>query len=378
MMNFSKLEAYLDSIPSLGVPGCDMMVFKDHEMLYRHSAGWRDEKKTQPVRPDDTYNLYSCTKVTTTCAAMRLVQEGKIRLDAPVSDYLPAYGKLAVKDSDKIRPAKNTLTVRHLMSMQSGLNYDFSTPAIQRVLKETNGLADTRRLVDAKAEDPLEFEPGENFLYSLAHDVLAAVIEVAAGEKFSDYLKKNIWEPLGMESVWFILPEDMERRQSAQYVYNPESKSFDPMDRIALNYRLGPNYESGGAGLISDVETYARFLDALACGGKAKDGYQVLSPEMIQLWSANQLGPQSRRSFDAWNRLGYSYALGVRTRVDMNKGGKGQLGEFGWDGAAGAWAMIDPHNHLSAFYAMHVRNYGYCYDVIHPTIRSLVYEGMEQ
>ena len=99
---------------------------------------------------------------------------------------------------------------------------------------------------------------------------------------------------------------------------------------------------------------------------------------MIQLWSANQLGLLSRRSFDAWNRLGYSYALGVRTRVDMNKGGKGQLGEFGWDGAAGAWAMIDPHNHLSAFYAMHVRNYGYCYDVIHPTIRSLVYEGMEQ
>ena len=106
-----------------------------------------------------------------------------------------------------------------------------------------------------------------------------------------------------------------------------------------------------------------------------KDGQQILSPEMIQLWRANQLTPCSRRSFDLWNRKGYSYALGVRTRVDLTLGGAGNLGEFGWDGAAGSWTMIDPDQHLSAFYAMHVRNFGYAYDVIHPTVRSLIYEG---
>ena len=103
---------------------------------------------------------------------------------------------------------------------------------------------------------------------------------------------------------------------------------------------------------------------------------QILSPEMIQLWSANQLCPQGRRSFDGWHRVGYSYALGVRTRVNTRIGGPGSLGEFGWDGAAGAWVMIDPSKRLSAFFGMHVLNYGYNYDVIHPTLRGLIYEGL--
>lgn len=377
-MDFTKLAAYLDSIPTLGVPGCDMAVYKDHELLFRHSAGYRDEAKTEPVRPDDTYNLYSCTKVTATCAAMRLVESGALRLDAPVSDYLPAYKSLTVRDGDQVRPAKNVMTVRHLMSMQSGLNYDLATPAIQRVIQETNGRATTRQLADAKAEDPLKFEPGTDFLYSASHDVLAAVIEVVSGKKFSDYLRETIWQPLGMPTVCFLLPEKDKARQCAQYVYNPETNAFDVMPREALSYRLTPNYESGGAGLVSDIHDYAVFLDALACDGEAKDGYRVLSPETIQLWSANQLCPQGRRSFDAWNRYGYSYALGVRTRVTLAKGGRGQLGEFGWDGAAGAWAMVDPTNHLSAIYLMHVRSYGYGYDVIHPTLRELIYEALEQ
>ena len=118
-------------------------------------------------------------------------------------------------------------------------------------------------------------------------------------------------------------------------------------------------------------------MDALACSGKGKDGQQILDPEMIQLWSANQLTAHSRHSFNQWNRRGYSYALGVRTRVDLSVGGPGSLGEFGWDGAAGSYALIDPDRHLSAFFAMHVRNFGYVYDVIHPTLRGLIYEGLQ-
>ena len=115
----------------------------------------------------------------------------------------------------------------------------------------------------------------------------------------------------------------------------------------------------------------AFLLGALACGGGART-----RPEMSQLWSAHQLGPKGRATFDEWTRLGYSYALGVRTRVDDRIGGPGALGEFGWDGAAGAWVMIDPSNRLSAVLGMHVLNYGYNYDVIHPTLRSLIYEGL--
>ena len=370
----------MDSLVNeIGIPSVDMIVYKDHRELYRHMAGYKDAEKRIPLEGNETYNLYSVTKPFTTCAAMQLIENGKMSLDDPVSKYLPAYGHLTVKDGDQVRPAQRVMTIRHLMSMQSGLNYDAGEhiPAIKRALEETGGQADTRTLVDAKAEDPLEFEPGTNFLYSLSHDVLAAVIEAVSGMRFSEYLQQHIFDPLGMTTIGFKLKDQDSERQCSQYEYDPATKTFKPMPRFANDYRLTPNYESGGAGLISDVKDYIAFADAIACGGVSKEDKHILSPQMIQLWSANQLGPEGRKAFDAWKRLGYSYALGVRTRVDTSIGGRGSIGEFGWDGAACAYTAIDPHTRLSIFIAMHVRNFGYAYDVIHPTLRDLVYGALE-
>ena len=375
-MDFSKLTEYLDSLSGAGVPGCDMAVYRDHEPLYRHAAGYRDAAGAEPMRGDETYCLYSCTKVFTTCAAMQLIERGVIQLDDPVSAYLPAYEKLTVRDGEAARPAKRVMTLRHLMSMQSGLDYDLNSPALRALMAATNGQATTRQVAEAKARDPLCFEPGTNFMYSLSHDVLAAVIEVAAGMRFSDYLKQNIFEPLGLETVGFEMDEARRGRLCAQFIVNGDTKALELCPPEVMNYRLTPDYESGGAGLISDVKDYITFADALACGGASKEGARILSPETIQLWSANQLAPESRKTFDAWRRLGYSYALGVRTRVDTSVGGRGQIGEFGWDGAACAWTLIDSVTHLSAFFAMHVRNFGYAYDVIHPTLRDLLYGSL--
>ena len=375
-MDFNRLTAYLDSLRGVGVPGCDLAVYRDHEPIYRHQAGFRDAAGTQPVRADDTYNLYSCTKVFTTCAAMQLIERGLISLDDAVADYLPAYAHLTVKGADGVRPARRVMTIRHLMSMQSGLDYELESPCIAAAIGKIGPAASTRQLMEAKAGEPLLFEPGTDFMYSLSHDVLAAVIEVATGLRFSDYLRENLFGPLGLETVGFLPTEAIRPRMAEQYVFDDAQKKPVPMDRFSNNYRLTPNYESGGAGLISDVHDCVTFADALACGGVGSTGAKILSPEMIQLWSANQLGPASRRAFDEWHRMGYSYALGVRTRVDTAIGGRGQIGEFGWDGAAGAWSMIDPVNHLSAYFAMHVRNFGYSYDVIHPNIRSLIYEAV--
>lgn len=375
-MDFSRLTAYIDTLPTVGVPGCDLAVYRDHEQIYRHAAGHRDAEGTQPMRGDETYCLYSCTKVFTTCAAMQLIERGLMNLDDPVADYLPAYAHLTVKDGDGVRPAKRVMTVRHLMSMQSGLDYVLDSPALRRAIAELGPDATTRQLVEAKAGDPLLFEPGTDFMYSLSHDALAAVSEVVSGLRFGEYLKQNIFDPLGLHTVGFRLSEADQARLCAQYLFDPEQNRPVLQHGDINNYRLTPNYESGGAGLYSDVKDYITFADALASGG-SRDGVRLLSPEMMQLWSANQLGPVARRSFDAWNRRGYSYALGVRTRVDTSIAGRGQIGEFGWDGAAGAWAMIDPVNHLSAYFAMHVRSYGYSYDVIHPTIRDLIYRGLE-
>ena len=378
-MDFSKLTAYLDYLPHMNVPGSDLAVYRDHELIYRHQSGFRDDEKKQPMDGTEAYFLYSCTKVFTTCAAMQLIEQGKMSLDDPVSLYLPAYAHLTVKDGEKARPAKTVMTVRHLMSMQSGLNYDTDGPAVQRVMKENDMRATTRQLAEAKAEEPLDFDPGTNFQYSFSHDVLAAVIEAVSGQRFSDYLRTHIWEPLSISGLSLRLTDEQEKRLCAQYAWDGEKYHLDLIDTEDVKKeRFNPNFESGGGGLIGDVDGYIAFADALACGGRGKNGAYILSPEMIQLWSANQLGPRSRASFDGWKRVGYSYALGVRTRVNHTIGGPGSLGEFGWDSAAGAWVMIDPANRLSAFFGMHVLNYGYNYDVIHPTLRGLIYEGLEK
>ena len=371
-MDFSRLTAYLDSLRDQHVPGCGLAVYQDHRRIYVHTAGCRDEK--EPVREDDTYWLYSATKLFTVCAAMQLIGEEKMRLDDPVGEYLPAYARMTVKTGEGVREAKTAPTLRHLMSMQSGMTYDLESPSIRAALARRPD-ADTRYLADAMAAEPLEFEPGTDFLYSLSHDVLAAVIEEVSGERFSDYLERHIFRPLGLETAGFAVRDAA--RQSAQYFWHPEEKRIIPFSNMENRFRLSPRYESGGAGLAGDLRDYGLFADALACGGENEKGERILTPEMIQLWRANQMGPRSRRSFDAWNRKGYSYGLGVRTRVDLHTGGAGSLGEFGWDGAAGAWTMVDPTRRLSAIYVMHVHNFAYCYDVIHPTLRCLIYEGLD-
>ena len=375
-MDFSRLTAYLDYLPKLNVPGCDLAVYRDHELIYRHPAGWRDLAHTAPIQGDETYFLYSATKVFTTCAAMQLIEQEKMRLDDPVSAYLPAYAHLTVKDGDSVRPAKTVMTVRHLMSMQSGLNYNTETPAIEKAMKDNNQRATTRQLAEAKAEDPLDFDPGTDFQYSFSHDVLAAAIEAVSGQRFSTYLKEHIWEPLGIHGMAMRMNDELKKRLCPLYSYDPQTYSLKECTLEEIEDRFNPEFESGGGGMIGGVADYITFADALACGGQGKDGAHILSPEMIQLWSANQLCPKGRQSFDGWHRIGFSYALGVRTRVNDRIGGPGSLGEFGWDGAAGAWVMIDPSNRLSAFFGMHVLNYGYNYDVIHPTLRGLIYEGL--
>ncbi len=353
-----------------------MIVCRDHEVLFRHTAGTSDAEGKKPVSGNELYWLFSCTKVFTTCAAMQLIGQGRLHPDDPVSQYLPAYRSLTVRDGETVRPAERVMTIRHLMSMQSGMNYDLSQPAVLKAIREKGGNATTHLLVDAMAEEPLCFEPGTDFLYSLSHDVLAAVIEEASGEKFSSYLARHIFEPLGLHDFSFSLTDSSRERLAAICVQGEDGLTLCPQD--SNNYRLTDAYESGGAGLLGSAEEYARFADALACGGQGKNGQMILHPEMIQLWSANQLTAHSRHTFNEWNRRGYSYALGVRTRVDLSVGGPGSIGEFGWDGAAGSWTMIDPANHLSAFFAMHVRNCGYAYDVIHPTIRGLIYECVQE
>ncbi len=391
-MNFDRITQYLDSLVAGGVPSVDCIITENHERLYRHYAGTSDHGKRVPIRPDQRYLMFSMTKVMTMTAFMQLVEQGKISLDDEVGMYLPAYRDLKVEIAENgsvgIRDAEKPLKIRYLLSMQSGLDYDLNRPGIRRVLEEKGMKATTRELVDAFTESPLKFEPGTRFLYSLSHDVAAAIIETVSGETFGGYLKKHVWDELGMQHTHFAKPmngdltvradgSDEENAWSLaeQYIYEEQTGKILPMEP-SCNYQLSDAYESGGAGLISCTEDYVLLADALSCGGIGANGSRILKPETVDLMKTNLLGEASLRDIETtMGRVGYGYGCGVQVLMDPQKvNSPAPAGVFGWDGAAGSCIIMDNVNHRSLVYTMHVRGYGPAYGQIHPRLRDLMYE----
>ena len=375
-MNFTELTNYLSKIDTNLIPDCEIAVYKNHECLYKNSFSRPDYPKEEAKK--DLYYLFSASKVITCTAALRLVEENKIGIDDPVSRYLPEFAELYVLKGDKKVPAKNTLLIRHLFSMQGGFTYDLGYEGIRRVREESNNNASTREIVAAIAKMPLAFEPGEDYRYSLCHDILAAVVEVASGKKFSEYLNEIIFAPLEMKDFTFYPTDDVMSRFKQQYSVDPKTFTALPVEPNCP-YRLSENYESGGAGMIGSLNDYAKFADALA-SGESKDGYRLLRPETVALMKSNQLCEIGLNNFRTnTNNKGYGYGMGVRTLMDQKiENTLSPIGEFGWDGAAGAYCLIDTDNKLSIFYAQHVNGCSYVYSHVHKAIRNLVYKALEK
>ena len=373
-MDFTPVTDYIKNVlrKEKGVPGCDVLIRREHEPLLRYMSGVSDYEGNTPIRGDELYYMYSCTKPITCTAAMQLVEQGKLRLDAPVYEYLPAYKHaFLMKDGQKVSTAK-PMTVRQLFTMSAGLDYDRNTAPLQ-ALAARNPKAGTVEVVNAFIECPLQFEPGSQFLYSLCHDVLAAVVEVVSGQRFGEYLKKNIFEPLNMKHTGFFLSKEEENHLVAQYACS-KPDSIQPFQGNG-DFRITENYESGGAGLYSCVEDYSLFADAMANGGVGATGARILKSESIDLMRTEQLSTYAMNpQFGCAAGPGYGYGLGVRTLIDKSGGQRSSLGEFGWDGAAGSYVMIDPAQRLSIFFAMHVRGWPNLIGCGHAPIRDLTYE----
>ena len=378
MMNFQKLADLIASMPSRGFPACDVSVAKDGKEVFRASAGYSDACKTKPVSPDDMYWVFSISKIATCIAAMRLVEEGKIALDAPVSDYLPAYADLTVKERDgSIRPAKNPMTVLHLFTMTGGLDYNADKGTLKE-FRETHPHMTTREFVDELARQPLEFDPGTHFAYSLCHDVLAVVVEAASGMRFADYMQTYIFDPLGMTDTHYHLPEEKRERLSAVYQFRHGAYRADHLpDYRVPSYRYSDRYDSGGAGLVTTVDDYMKLLGALACGGTSPNGYRVLKPETVAMLGKGYLGDSARADFMPSRLYGYSWGLCGRVHLEPHlSDARSAIGEFGWDGAAASYGLVDATNRVSLFFATEVMGCNYAYHAIHPMLRDLAYEGL--
>lgn len=362
-MNFDKIKHLIDeAVSEHEVPCSDIMIAYQGEVVYRYMNGTIDDEKKVPIKGNELYFLYSATKPITCTAAMQLVEAGQMKLEDKVSDYIPEFQEMWVKVGEGLKKAEKPITIQNLFSMTSGMNYDLNNKSILAQL-EKNPNSSTLEMVCAMAGEPLEFEPGEHFKYSLSHDVLAAVVEVVSGMPFGEYLQKHIFDVCGMTRTGFTLNEEIKNKMCSQYIYDGQTGTASLKGKWN-QFILTPAYQSGGAGLISCVEDYIKFVMEMS------NGNRLLKAESIDLMRANQLGEQAYQDFQDC-KFGYTYGLGVRTDAF---GRYAHKGEFGWDGAAGSYVMIDPDNHIGIFYATHVCGHGeYLYKGLHQQLRDEVY-----
>ncbi|MBE6533044.1 MAG: beta-lactamase family protein [Ruminococcaceae bacterium] len=380
-MLFDRLIDFLDYyLPMLGVPGSDTVIYRNHEEIFRHQSGFDSLRDRISIKSDLIYNLYSCTKVSTAVAALQLIERGEMLLTDAVQTYLPEYKNIKVKKilddgTVAVVPAKNTMLIKHLFSMTSGLDYDLQRPAIERIKRETAGRCPTLDVIRALPDDPLLFEPGERYCYGLSHDVLGGIVELLSGMPLGEYMRKNIFEPLGMTDTGFRLSENSCNRVATQYMYDPIDRSPIEIPSVENRYRLGTEYESAGAGLYSTVDDYILLVDALANGGVGKNGARILSEATVKLMSKTLLNKEQNEYYQTKDKPGYSYGYGVRIVTDPELSGSLiPEGTFGWDGARGSFTFSDPKNKIAVFHAEHM---GGVNNILIPRLMNVIYSCIE-
>ncbi len=388
-MDFGQLTAFMDSLkPVYGVPAADCKITRKHEVIYRHMTGYADTAETEPLTGRHLFRLYSATKPVTMTAVLGLIERGKLGLYDEVRRYLPEYDRMMVADRfDEERvprqwPAEDTpchlahqtIRIIDLMSMTAGMSYDTGAKALADLREESGGQADTRTVVARMARLPLIYEPRTRWAYSLGHDVLAAVVEVVSGMRFSDYLKQYLFDPLETEDFYFHWKGAHEARVCAMYMADANGRILPEDGVLSGSFQLTDRYESGGAGLVGSVDAYSAFADALCHGGVGRNGARILSEEMVKLLGTSYTTGQMSADFRQTGKPGYEYGLGVRVLKDASAS-MSPVGEFGWDGAAGAYVLMDPKNQISIFYAQHVMGFPASHE-IHTKLRDLTYEAI--
>ena len=376
----------MDSLTAWRIPGNSVSVCLDGKEIFTYHSGYADLENRIPMTEGRLFNIYSCTKVATVTAALQLYEKGLFSLDDPLYNFIPEYREMKIQTAHGLVKAKKPITLRHLFTMTAGFDYNESSAAFSMARSLTGGRMDTLTVVKCIATEPLYFEPGTRWQYSLCHDVLGGVIEAASGMKLRDYMKKNIFDPLGMtDTVFHIEQEDKSRFAQQYHFVDSDETDTVKMQASATKFEggrvinrgienvdiSGSEYDSGGGGLITSVGDYSRLCASLASDER------ILKRETVDLLRTNQLLTPSLTENFNWSQLkGYGYGLGVRTLIDKNAGGfRGNIGEFGWGGAAGATVLCDPGMKLSMFYAHHMLNPQEGY--YQPRLRNALYECFE-
>lgn len=380
-MDFTYLTNYMDRLTSGSVPGNEIVIWHKGTQIFRYWSGFSDKERKIPMKGGERVYLYSSTKVATVTAALQLFEQGYFQMTDPLSEFLPEYGRMTVKrQAGQIENARNPITVRDLFAMTAGINYDLQSPSIMAAYARTGCRMNTREVIRSLAAEPLSFEPGTRWEYGLCHDVLGALVEELSGLRLSEYMRRHIFKPLEMDKTCFHLPEKESGNISPQYWYNPtgnagagKAERREPVNE----YVFGPEYDSGGAGIISSADDYIKLVYALSNFGLGANGYRVLSARTVELLRTNQLAGMALDDYSSRFQRGYGYGLGVRTHIDRSQScSLSSLGEFGWSGAAGSLLLCDPAESLAVFYVQHLRNYTNA--LVHHPLKNVIYACLDR
>lgn len=341
--------------------GASGLIARNGKVVFRETWG--------EYKPDTIVRMYSMTKAMTGVAAMMLYEEGKFSLSDPVSKYLPEFTKMRVaqesvdaagKRTYYTVPAERPITVRDLFRHTTGLDYvgpkeENGEPAYKKLgVEGGNGWVsfDLAEAVKRLATAPLNHQPGTTFHYGFSIDVLGRLVEVASGKPLDQFFEERIFRPLGMKDTAFFVPEEKWNRLAV--LYTP--KKGGGIERSAAgaqdNYKKKPTLLLGGAGSVSTLDDYARFVTMLLNDGEL-DGVRILGRKSVELMRSDHLGTLGR----AGGVLPDGYTFGLTFAVDLGPGKSpsvGSPGEYWWGGAAGTSFWIDPKEHMVGVFLINV------------------------
>jgi CubicO group peptidase (beta-lactamase class C family) len=351
--------AYIDTVMEEYIQknwlvGSTILVVKDNAVVYHKSHGLADLANKKPMPADAIYRIMSQTKAITSVAIMQLFEQGKLRLDQAVGDFIPEYASQNVlKDfnpadsSYTTEPAKRKITIRDLLSHRSGIDYAGIGSDNMKAIYAKAGIPSGLGNINAQLLDkmkalgrlPLVHQPGEKFTYGLNTDLLGCLVEVISGKTLDEYFKENIFEPLGMKDTYFTVPLEKSSRMPKVYTENAENQiiPWDPTFRnLDPNYPLFPRtYFSGGAGLSASTFDYAIFLQMLVNGGMY-NGKQILGRRTIELMTSPQIAIGN-------DHFGLGFRITSKKSADQNMFSEGT---YSWGGYYGTSYYVDPKEKL--------------------------------
>lgn len=372
------------------IPCCATVVLDGTRVVDSHTCGYMDLDSRRPLRSDAIYRMFSNTKVITSVAAMILFEEGRFALDDPLAGIIPAFSEMQVLNADAqtardTEPAHSPITLRQLLSHSAGLSYGFMEPdsVIDKTYTENtigtvpNAKRTLAELCDLLAAMPLAYQPGTGWRYSFATDVVARVVEVLSNQRFDEFLRARIFEPLGMVDTDFYVPAHKTERLITEYVsaniLRPRDGGLIKTDDAASSFYLKQRpMLSGGGGLLSTVPDYLNFLRMIIRGGEWQ-GARLLQPETVALMRSNQLGAGIKVRFPFWRMRNTVFGLGFAVKQSPARDEPDSaIDEYHWGGMAGTHTWMAPRANIAGM-CMTQLNPGFWHRFSHD-FKRMVYE----